>query len=354
MKKRILLALGFLVVLSIPLFALVPDASAATCNGIETSINFHCDDYNTDGVSAILMYVINFMAIGVGIAVVIGIIFGGIKYASSDGEEAKAKEGREMITNSIIGLFLFIFLYAGANFLIPGGAFNLNAKPAAVASSSGGSSSGGGSSTGGGDASTTPELTGISNFRDAATATGVLKSGILYRSGLLADATSDDKTELATLLKGGMIIDLRASSDIERDGQDPTIKGVDYRNIAITGTTDYTKFVNNPASAAAFGKAIKLIINNDGPFLIHCTHGKDRTGWLVAMVMYAAGASDNQVMSEYMKSKGQATGKTVTEEMLNNGLSAIKQKYGTVQKYLKNGLGLSSDDIAALKKKLAA
>lgn len=136
MKKIIIVAFGLFSLISLPLFALVPEANAAAttydCNGIETSVDFHCNDNSTDGVSAILMYIINFMAIGVGIAVVVGIIFGGIKYASSDGEEAKAKEGREIITNSIIGLFLFIFLYAGANFLIPGGAFNLNEKPKVV------------------------------------------------------------------------------------------------------------------------------------------------------------------------------------------------------------------------------
>jgi hypothetical protein len=61
------------------------------------------------------------MSMGVGIAVVIGIVLGGITYAMSDGDAGKAKEGQEIIVNAVIGLFLFIFLYAAANFLIPGG-----------------------------------------------------------------------------------------------------------------------------------------------------------------------------------------------------------------------------------------
>ena len=110
--------------------------AAYTCgtdsNGdpVETSIDFTMGGTNTmcnakgaSPITALLLWVIGFMAGGVGIAVVIGIIFGGITYAMSDGDEGKAKEGREIIANAIIGLFLFIFLWAAANFIIPGGVF---------------------------------------------------------------------------------------------------------------------------------------------------------------------------------------------------------------------------------------
>ena len=32
-------------------------------------------------------------------------------------------------------------------------------------------------------------------------------------------------------------------------------------------------------------------VARDGPVLIHCTHGKDRTGVLVALLLYVCGAS---------------------------------------------------------------
>lgn len=94
-------------------------------NAIETTIDFGdlCSKQGASPIAAMLLWAIGFLSVGVGIAVVIGIIFGGITYAMSDGDEGKAKEGREIIANSIIGLFLFIFLWAGANFLIPGGLF---------------------------------------------------------------------------------------------------------------------------------------------------------------------------------------------------------------------------------------
>jgi len=82
-----------------------------------------CTSEGASPVSALILWTISFMAVGVGIAVVIGIIFGGISYTMSDGDAGKAKEGQGIIVNAVIGLFLFIFMYAAANFLIPGGLF---------------------------------------------------------------------------------------------------------------------------------------------------------------------------------------------------------------------------------------
>lgn len=108
-------------------------ASAYTCGKdsdgkpIETSIDFGnstlCNGDGASPITAILLWAINIMGAGVGIAVVFGIVTAGIMYVMSDGDEGKVKEAREIIANAIIGLFLFIFLWAAANFLIPGGLF---------------------------------------------------------------------------------------------------------------------------------------------------------------------------------------------------------------------------------------
>lgn len=355
MKKVIAFSTVTLVLIGMMSIVVAPVALAATtCNGIETSLDYHCNDYQTDSISAILMTVINFMAVGVGIAVVAGIAWGGLTYSRSGGDSAAAKEGMDTIRNAIIGLALFLGLWALANFFIPGGAFNLNPKIAVVSQQpSTGLNNG---TTSGATTSTTGSFDEIKNFRDASTS-GVIKAGVLFRSGRLYEASSDDIKELGSLLKNGTIIDLREASDRTKK-PDKSIPGVaSTLSISIVGTTNYTKFVNGQAgeiASASFGEVIKSIAHSNGPVLVHCTHGKDRTGWTVAMIMYALGANDTQVMQEYMRSAGQTTGKNVTEEMLNNGLSAVKKKYGSVQKYLSKGLGLTTNDIAALKKKLGA
>lgn len=142
--KKILVLTAFLASISLFVMVAVPSVSAYSCgthlstvNGVETmvstqtSIDFTngdpnnklCSSTGASPVTALLLWVIGFLSIGVGVAVVIGIIFGGIMYAMSDGDASKAKQGKDIITNAIIGLFLFLFLYTVANFLVPGGIF---------------------------------------------------------------------------------------------------------------------------------------------------------------------------------------------------------------------------------------
>lgn len=100
-------------------------ASAADCGGIETSIiDCSVSGAQDDGVWGIIIQVINFLAVGVGIAVVGGIIWGGMLYASSNGDSSKSKQGVKFIVNSIIGLVLFMFTYAITDYLVPGGFFS--------------------------------------------------------------------------------------------------------------------------------------------------------------------------------------------------------------------------------------
>lgn len=92
---------------------------------LETSIDFGCPSSSNgaNSVTSLLLTIINFLAIGVGIAVVGGIAFGGIRYASANGNASQAQQGITFIVNSVIGLVLFILMYAIINFLVPGGLF---------------------------------------------------------------------------------------------------------------------------------------------------------------------------------------------------------------------------------------
>ena len=96
---------------------------SATCGGVETGFDFGCNPKHT-GITGLLFAIVNFLAVGVGIAVVGGIIWGGIIYATASGDTGKTKQAVSIITNSIIGLILFVFMYAIINFLVPGGLFN--------------------------------------------------------------------------------------------------------------------------------------------------------------------------------------------------------------------------------------
>lgn len=95
---------------------------SVNCGNVSTNI-ISCSNSNGDPVSSLLLDIINFLAVGVGIAVVGGIIWGGMLYASSNGDSSKTKQGISVIVNAVIGLLLFIFMYAFLNYLVPGGLF---------------------------------------------------------------------------------------------------------------------------------------------------------------------------------------------------------------------------------------
>jgi protein-tyrosine phosphatase len=188
----------------------------------------------------------------------------------------------------------------------------------------------------------------VVNLRDPSGSSDHMISGVLYRSAKLTNANSNDVKKLSKLLSGGLIIDLREKAD-RVVYPDKTIPGTSRKNIPATGTTNYTKFVDYASNRKAFGEALTAIANAQGRVLVHCTYGKDRTGWTVAMVMYAIGDSDSAVMKEYMKSKPYGE---VREEWLKKGLKDARDKYGSISGYLTKGLGLSNSTLKTLKKKL--
>jgi len=83
-----------------------------------------CTRQNCDFVKEYIDPAINLLSGLVGVVVVIGIIIGSIEYASSAGDPQKVAKGRARITNSLIALFAFFFLWAFLQFLVPGGLFN--------------------------------------------------------------------------------------------------------------------------------------------------------------------------------------------------------------------------------------
>ena len=50
----------------------------------------------------------------------------------------------------------------------------------------------------------------------------------------------------------------------------------------------------------AIGKSFLEMTKHDGPFLIHCVEGKDRTGFVCMILLALAGASLNEILDDYM------------------------------------------------------
>ncbi len=246
----------------------------------------------------------------------------------------------------------------------------------------------------------TPRLQGIDNFRDIAGITtayttahdGTMRSGVFYRSNALTPTASD----LATLNSLGIkaIYDLRTPSEIAAT-PDTMISGATYQNIDIIGSTtsganitnisfksaadaiammEQTNraFVSDAGMRGQFGVLFNELASVDAAQLFHCTAGKDRTGWTAAVLQSIAGVDNATIMANYLATNDYtaarvaATLKALPPSMaaiyepllgvqasyLQAGLDEVTAQYGSMDNYLKQGLGLSQETIYVLRGKL--
>jgi protein-tyrosine phosphatase len=76
----------------------------------------------------------------------------------------------------------------------------------------------------------------------------------------------------------------------------------------------YRDFVADADSRAQFATALRMIADPDGvPLLFHCTAGKDRTGWLAALVLAALGVDRATITADYL----------LTNERFTTGRGAV-------------------------------
>jgi protein-tyrosine phosphatase len=108
---------------------------------------------------------------------------------------------------------------------------------------------------------------------------------------------------------------------------------------------------------------------NAFPMLVHCSAGKDRTGVVSALLLFALGMPEETVYADYMlsnnylvllqeeqiKKPGRAhTGPVweVRREYLEGALAAIRDAYGAIETYLEKAIGLTGEMRTELKGRL--
>lgn len=217
-------------------------------------------------------------------------------------------------------------------------------------------------------------------------APGSMARGIVYRSAALS-ATDGDLGALARL---GIdtIVDLRTATEAELQ---PSVPVPGTRTVTVdilqgntTATTlmnsgivtvaearaemgrTYERFVVGAGERAAFGRAVEAVAGSTGATLVHCTAGKDRTGWISAVLQLLAGVSREDVLADYMltrentrelseairqfvevKMPNQAEAievlLDVDEAYLSSSLGSLEAEFGDVRRYLVEGAGLEGD-----------
>jgi protein-tyrosine phosphatase len=134
----------------------------------------------------------------------------------------------------------------------------------------------------------------------------------------------------------------------------------------------YRSFVTDASAHRAFQTVLELAADPDaGPVLIHCTAGKDRTGWSATLILALLGADPETVEAEYLAVRDavRATfSKLITRfetgggdpavaealigvdrEYLAAALGEARAKYGSLEGYVHDALGLSGETVARLR-----
>lgn len=97
----------------------------STCGSAHTFFDWGCNGADDkDSILTVLVTISNWLAAGVVIAVIGGIIYGAIMYATSAGDASKAKSATEIIRNAFIALILYFLMWAFLQYIVPGGLFN--------------------------------------------------------------------------------------------------------------------------------------------------------------------------------------------------------------------------------------
>lgn len=126
--KSLILTLG--IVFGIVTAAIITPqfAHAATCGDVEVAYLECQTDDSGDPVQdsalwAILTIVLNIMIGAVGIAAVGGLVYAAIMYSSAQDNASQVQQAKDVIRNVIIGLVMFLIMWTGLQYLIPGGIF---------------------------------------------------------------------------------------------------------------------------------------------------------------------------------------------------------------------------------------
>ena len=173
---------------------------------------------------------------------------------------------------------------------------------------------------------------------------------------VMADSKSSDAAQLGRLLQNP-----KEANTALGDGKAEAMFAKGYR-----------EFVSLPSAKQGYRQLfLSLGDQNKVPGLFHCTGGKDRTGWAAAALLTLLGVPKDKVMEDYLRSneyvlpayKGTidsfvAAGGDrkillaalgVKAEYLEAAFDEMYRRYGTIESYFSDGLGIDAAGQQALK-----
>ncbi|TAJ68978.1 MAG: tyrosine-protein phosphatase [Phenylobacterium sp.] len=248
----------------------------------------------------------------------------------------------------------------------------------------------------------------IENFRDFgdyAAGQKRLKRGLLYRSAGQSKATDADLEKLAGLGLS-VIVDLRRANEREKEPSrrwNGFSAEVIQNDIGQDTADEWSTFIQSsdltPASFHAYmmdyyrhapfqqrhidlyARYFRALAGTEGPILVHCAAGKDRTGIICALTHHVAGVHDDDIQADYLLTNDparmekrlpmirevvrEATGRIASDEALMTAMRVeaeylaeafrvMREAHGSLDGYLGEALGLDAALRAAIHDRLLA
>jgi protein-tyrosine phosphatase len=249
-------------------------------------------------------------------------------------------------------------------------------------------------------------LDGIENFRDF----GGYRAGdrtvarkLLYRSAQHALATDEDLARVRDM-NFKAIIDLRRPSErqkrpsrrwdgfavtvVEAGGEhESEIVWEDFIRASDHSADSFRSYLTQfyqsaplaPRHVELFSRYFETLAETDGPILVHCAGGKDRTGMICALTHTLLGVHHDDMMTDFLatnehvrhdvigpiwaKDIGEEFGRSprvenlvvamsVEPQYLDAAFGVMEAKYGSVDGYLERALGVDAKRRGAIEARL--
>jgi protein-tyrosine phosphatase len=250
-------------------------------------------------------------------------------------------------------------------------------------------------------------ITAVPNFRDVGgspTRDGrLVRTGLLYRSGALQRLDGADMVAFERL-QIRRVYDIRGAREREV-APDRLPPGTEYVSAdVLAGWTDggpdslfalfedpeaarrelgggraeslwidqYRRFVTLPSAHAAYGQIFRDVARAENrPALVHCSGGKDRTGWAAASLLLLLDVAPGVVMDDFLRGGRQADALaaammralaesggapelwlpifTASPRYLEAALDQVRVSFGSISAYFSDGLGVDAATQGALR-----